>query len=155
MHDLDPRYLDFDWACHILSSNSAHEARLDFEDYLHFQQWLWRYKPSRNGGTGALFRTVKVKNAAGLWVSKNEWLHVAVIVRHNIPQPSPEHTIVDHRDGDHFNCTLDNLRWATPSQNAFNRKGRCKDGFDNAVYSRARDAKRKGRPRGRPVADST
>lgn len=138
----DPRHLDFDWPCFISSSNSGHRARVDFEDYLHFSQWLWRYKPSRNGGEGALFRTVKVKVGAS-WVSKNEWLHVAVVVRQGVEPPSPEHTIVDHADSDHMNCLRENLRWATPSQNAFNRKGRCKDGFDNAVYSRPRDANRR------------
>jgi hypothetical protein len=35
--------------------------------------------------------------------------------------PSPEHTVVDHIDGDSMNNTLANLRWATPKQNAKNK----------------------------------
>lgn len=121
---LDPRHLDFDWPCIISSSNSGHEALVDLEDRLYFCQWLWRFKPSRGyTDKGYLFRTIKVRagDGYGPWESVNQWLHIEVMKRTGVPPPSPRHVLVDHIDRNGMNCRRDNLRWATPSENARNR----------------------------------
>lgn len=123
VHPLDPRYLDFDWPSYIYAANTDHRALLDYEDYLFFIRWMWRFKPSRNqplSGKGYLFRTIKVKFGAH-YQSVNQWLHIEIMKRTGVPPPTPAHTLVDHIDRDGMNCQRENLRWATPSDNAFNR----------------------------------
>jgi hypothetical protein len=116
----DPRYLDFDWPSYLHAA-SGERALVDYEDYLFFVQWQWRFKKSRNSHKGYLFRTVKVKIGAS-FQSVNQWLHVEIMKRTGIEPPSPLHTLVDHIDNDQLNCRRLNLRWATPSENAFSRE---------------------------------
>lgn len=114
----DPNGLDLDWPSHLYSGNTAHRALLDFEDYLWFIQWQWRFKKSRNSHKGYLFRTVKVKVGA-VWCSQNQWLHTAIMERVELP-PHPG-MVVDHIDRDTMNNSRLNLRWATTTQNRLNR----------------------------------
>lgn len=118
LDDFDPNGLDLDWPSYIYSGNSDHRALLDFEDYLWFTQWQWRFKRSRNSHKGYLFRTVKVK-VGSVWVSQNQWLHTAIMERIE-PPPRPS-MVVDHIDRNTMNNTRLNLRWATLSQNRLNR----------------------------------
>lgn len=114
----DPNSLDLDWPSYLYSGNTDHRALVDFEDYLWFVQWQWRFKKSRNSHKGYLFRTVKVK-VGGVWVSQNQWLHTAIMLRLELP-PRPG-MVVDHRDRDTMHNARANLRWATTTQNRLNR----------------------------------
>lgn len=51
------------------------------------------------------------------------FLHKEVLRRSFRLPASPLHIIGDHIDGDRFNNTRPNLRWATPQMNARNRFG--------------------------------
>lgn len=51
------------------------------------------------------------------------FLHKEVLRRSFVMPPSPRHIIGDHIDGDRFNNTRPNLRWATAQMNARNRFG--------------------------------
>ncbi len=118
LDDFDPNGLDLDWPSYLYAGNTAHRALVDYEDYLWFIQWQWRFKKSRNSHKGYLFRTVKVK-VGSVWVSQNQWLHAAIMARIE-PPPRPG-MVPDHIDRDTMNNTRANLRWATLSQNRLNR----------------------------------
>ena len=118
LDSFDPNTLDLDWPSYLYSGNTTHRALLDYEDYLWFIQWQWRFKQSRNSHKGYLFRTVKVK-LGGVWCSQNQWLHTAIMERVE-PPPRPG-LIVDHIDRDTMNNTRENFRWVTASQNRMNR----------------------------------
>jgi len=48
LDSFDPNTLDLDWPSYLYSGNTTHRALLDYEDYLWFIQWQWRFKQSRN-----------------------------------------------------------------------------------------------------------
>jgi len=118
LDDFDPNRLDLDWPSYLYAGNTDHRALVDYEDYLWFIQWQWRFKKSRNSHKGYLFRTVKVK-VGSVWVSQNQWLHAAIMARIE-PPPRPG-MVPDNIDRDTMNNTRTNLRWATLSQNRLNR----------------------------------
>lgn len=60
---------------------------------------------------------------AGVKKTRKLYLHVEIKKRTGIPPPTPLHRIVDHSDGNEFNCRRSNLVWATPRQNRANLFG--------------------------------
>jgi hypothetical protein len=118
----DPNTLDLGWSSYVRSTNSAHMALVDYEDWLWLCAWRWRFKPSKGqgmSGRGYLSR--------GCWIYPNGvkkqtslFLHVEIMKRIE-PPPSMFHTQVDHIDRNRMNCVRTNLRWATPSENNKNK----------------------------------
>lgn len=95
----NPNTLDLDWPSYLYSGNTEHRALLDYEDYLWFIRWQWRFKQSRNSPKGYLFRTVKVK-VGSIWVSQNQWLHTAIMERIE-PPAAARHGGRPHRPRHH------------------------------------------------------
>lgn len=54
-------------------------------------------------------------------VQSNLFLHTAIVLRAKLEPPSPEHTIIDHKDRNTMNCRRINLHWATHKMNSQNR----------------------------------
>ena len=44
-----------------------------------------------------------------------------LVARTFLPQPSPLHTWVNHKDGDKYNNSIANLEWTTPRENHLHR----------------------------------
>lgn len=117
-------------------SSSTHEFRIygddsaqtwalvDEDDYHHFVRWRWNPKPNKNG---ALY----LRRAAGGSRRKGDprdpvytvYLHVEIMIRTGISQPSAKHALVDHKNGNSLDCRRENLRWATPRENRLNVYG--------------------------------
>ncbi len=103
-------------------------AIVDEEDYAWAVRWRWSLKWSR-GFTKAYMRRVaqetlqKGTATERFRIQRTVWLHRAIVIeRMKIEPPSPQHTMIDHDDGDELNCRRSNLRWATPKENRANRK---------------------------------
>ena len=60
---------------------------------------------------------------------RTEQVHRLVVVSFHGPPPTPEHTCVNHKDGNKSNNALENLEWATHAENISHY-------FANAVVSR-------------------
>lgn len=96
-------------------------AIVDAEDYWHFSEYSWCIKRCR-------YNKEYLRRAVAIWENKVKiktislYLHIEIMKRVK-PPPSPYHIIVDHRDGDEWNCRRANLRWATKDQNNKNRNG--------------------------------
>lgn len=90
-------------------------------DYQWALQWRWSPKWSRGGRKVYLRRNVQIGPRATR-VQKTLFLHQAIIARTGLIPPSPEHTLVEHLDGDGMNCQRENLCWITPSGNAHSAK---------------------------------
>lgn len=86
-----------------------------------FTRWLWHVNephPTRNGKK----RYFRRSTGAGGRYRPPLYLHVEIMKRIE-PPPSRKHTLVDHVDGNEWNCRRSNLRWATPAMNRANLKG--------------------------------
>lgn len=113
-------------------------AVVDFVDYQYLIQWCWKLKKSRASkgtkkpkvylarsdseflGPDEYIDGKRIRNR----ITRTIYLHTVVMERTGIPKPKTnQHLIVDHADGDSFNCRRSNLRWATLSFNARNRFG--------------------------------
>lgn len=97
-------------------------AIVDEADYAWAVQWMWTTKKSRGGRQFYVCRQL-TRWTGGLRANRTLMLHVEVMLRTGTPKPTPEHSMVDHRDGDPMNCRRGNLRWATPSMNRRNIRG--------------------------------
>jgi hypothetical protein len=143
MHELDPSLIPMPHDdCRIYGDDRGELcAFVDAIDYQWAVQWIWSPKWSRGGRKFYLRRNVqeqlgpdyecpvtgrRLRNR----VQRTLFLHVAIMKRTGIEPPSPEHTMVDHRDSDSLNCRRGNLRWATPSMNAKNINGKWAGGFE-------------------------
>ncbi len=108
----------------IYSDDSAQTwAVVDEVDYHWLIQWRWHINEPHHTrkGTKRYFRT-----HAGWRTMGSRYLHVEVMKRTGIIPPSELHTLVNHIDGNEWNCLRINLEWATPSMNNKNvKKGRC------------------------------
>jgi len=96
-------------------------AEVDEEDYLHFVKWKWHVNQphaKRNGKKRYLRRS---RGGGGAYLPPL-YLHVEIMKRTGIEPPDEHHLVVDHIDGNEFNCKRFNLRWATFSMNNTNRR---------------------------------
>lgn len=96
-------------------------ALVDEIDYQWALQWRWNPKPGRRG-------FVYLRRACGGHNGKwgrgpvwTEYLHVEIMKRTGIKQPSHKHRLVDHGNGDTLDCRRYNLSWTTHQGNARNR----------------------------------
>lgn len=91
---------------------------IDKEDYDFASQWRWQAHWSKQKKKAYARRATRI-NGKPISV----YLHKEICYRaHGLP-PSDRHIIGDHMDGNSLNNCRDNLRWATPSQNASNLHG--------------------------------
>lgn len=106
-------------------------AVVDEIDYQYPIQWRWKLKKSRvwpgsKRQKAYLARTghEKVGASSRDRICSTIYLHTVVMQRAGVEKPKTnEHIIVDHKDGNEFNCRRANLRYATISFNNKNRHG--------------------------------
>lgn len=99
---------------------------LDQEDYQYFSQWKWHTNKPHHSRNGSKQYAVRTQGRGGNYRPKL-YLHVEIMKRTGAVPPSLFHTLVDHRNGNEFDCRRANLRWATPEFNGMNKKGALAD----------------------------
>lgn len=127
----DPNLLDFKRTCRIYDVDLERFATVDEKHYSqlvtmreHRYKTLrtrrWRIKPAhpRRNGKKLYF----VSNM-GWRQGKQTFLHVAVMKLTKRRKPTKKHKLVNHIDGDEWNCTELNLEWATHVMNRRPRRG--------------------------------
>ena len=133
LHELDPNLLDF--TAPIVGRMYAgtlaqHECVVDYDDYLYFSKWLWVPKIDRRRSVTKIYfkRAIstyeqgadgRVERASAYSL----YLHVEILKRHRGAPPAGR-PLCDHLDGDSLNNRLDNLRWASFSENSRNLFGK-------------------------------
>ena len=107
--------------------NAFRWAVVDEEDFQFAVRHKWHINkphPTRNGKKEYFCRSV----GRGGDYKPKIYLHVVIMKRTGILPPSELHTIVDHLDGDEWNCRRSNLDWVTPRQNNLNLFGKAVHG---------------------------
>lgn len=89
-------------------------ALVDSDMEARVNQWLW--SKSRTASGKILAHRWERRDGKLVEVKLHRWIMEQFI------GPIPEGVLVDHKNGDPLDCRLENLRAATPSQNAMNRK---------------------------------
>lgn len=120
---LDPRFIDFTPPRRYIYHYRDDDIRalVDEEDWGWFSQWRWKEGISRRGKI-YLRRSTKLRDG-GRVTNRSLYLHIEVMKRTGLLPPSPDHVIVDHRNGYSLDCRRANLRWATRTMNARNVAG--------------------------------
>jgi hypothetical protein len=126
----DPNNWELDWECRIYADDYANQyAIVDAIDYQYLVQWRWKIKKSRTWNNTKkpklyLARTGSETIGYKQTIESTIYLHQVVIERKGDAKPNTNmKIIVDHADGDGFNCRRQNLRYATISFNNKNRFG--------------------------------
>lgn len=88
------------------------------EDYEWATQWKWQYTWDKHKRKRYATRSTRLAGNRRV----KFYLHKEILKRSEKIQPTEKHHIGDHEDGDSLNCQRYNLEWATPSQNALNRR---------------------------------
>lgn len=112
-----------DDVCRIpLGARGLYDAIVDASDYAALTRWRWNWKRSRGGG---IYARRGGGRKAGGELKPTILMHVFVLeTLRGEPRPSPNHT-PDHINRNSLDNRRDNLRWATPSEQAQNtRRGR-------------------------------
>ena len=97
-------------------------AVIDEEDYQWAIKYRWcvktcRYmKPYLRRAVGVSANGIRLK-------TYSLYLHIEIMKRTGIQPTTPQHRLVDHRNGNSFDCQRSNLRWATPRMNSLNQYG--------------------------------
>lgn len=107
-----------------LDASLERYAIVDAEDYGWAVQWCWQAKGSRLSSNKYAARSfTKDRNGVqGPRINATLWLHVEIMKRVS-PRPTPTHQ-VDHKNHRTLDCRRQNLKWATPAENAANRRSR-------------------------------
>jgi hypothetical protein len=114
-----------DYPCRIYDVNYDRFAIVDARVYPHmiiqyqkrWKRWiprLWTVRPPHKTRKGQKLYFV---NSSGWREARPRFLHVEIMTRFGPPKPSPKYTIVNHIDGDEWNCLLENLEWSTHLRN--------------------------------------
>jgi hypothetical protein len=91
-------------------------------DYVWATQWRWKWNWDRTKTKRYAIRTPRRAQPDGTYRSVTVYLHKAVLLRSDKEPPTEKHTIGDHQNGESLDCQLENLEWATRSQNRRNRR---------------------------------
>lgn len=98
---------------HLVAANGA-TCRVDYDDWVYFNEWKWKTKRSKRSTKLYFFRTPGSRNG----VHRTIYLHIEIMKR---KQMMPRRRrIVDHVNGDSLDCRRENLRWVTHKQNMIN-----------------------------------
>lgn len=109
-----------------LDDKLTNYVSIDVEDFSWASCWRWHINKPHKARTGSKLYAVRSTGRGGEY-SPKLYLHVEIMKRTGILPPGPEFKLVDHRDGNEFNCCRGNLRWATHVMNSQNRNcGRLK-----------------------------
>lgn len=105
-------------------------AVVDVEDYDYLMQFKWNAKRSHPGREQFYARRSQhvqggERHPGGQIKKETIYMHVEVMRRTGIPQPTDLHT-PDHIDTDSLNNRRNNLRWACKSGQRKNQKKRVK-----------------------------
>lgn len=138
---LDPNTWQIDdWEHRVYADDYANVyAVVDQIDYQYLIQWRWKLKASRiwpgtkkpkvylaRSDSETLSSETKDENGRRVRyrLTSTIYLHQVVMERKGTPKPvTNKKIIVDHADGEGFNCRRENLRYATLSFNNKNING--------------------------------
>ena len=104
-------------------------AIVDEIDYQYLIQWRWKLKQSKVY-KGTIKPKVYLARTGHVGDRENRlcstiFMHTVIIERKGVPKPNTnQKIIVDHANGDEFDCRRKNLRYATISFNNKNKNGR-------------------------------
>lgn len=100
---------------------------VDPQDFRYFSKWKWSWSSTPRGKLYAQRSTGgNSRKHLGMSMrapSHSLYLHREIMLRTGRVQPTPDHKIVDHRNGNSLYCRRANLRWATISMNNTNKVG--------------------------------